>query len=70
MKKLLALVVVAAFTGVVGAQSRSPIADAAQAKDTASIRKLIKEGGDVNGAQGDGMTALHHAALNGDAELA
>jgi ankyrin repeat protein len=70
MKKLLALVVVAAFSGVVGAQSRSPIADAAQAKDTAGIRKLIKEGGDVNGAQGDGMTALHHAALNGDAELA
>ncbi|HEY7690579.1 MAG TPA: ankyrin repeat domain-containing protein, partial [Dongiaceae bacterium] len=46
------------------------MADAAQAKDTATIRKLIKEGGDVNAAQGDGMTALHHAALNGDAELA
>jgi ankyrin repeat protein len=69
MKKLLALIVIAAFSGTVGAQSRSPIADAAQAKDTGTIRKLIKEGGDVNDAQGDGMTALHHAALNGDAEL-
>ena len=70
MKKLLALIVAIAFSGVVGAQSRAPIADAAQAKDTAAVRKLIKEGGDVNAAQGDGMTALHHAALNGDADLA
>ena len=80
MKKLLALIVVAAVSGTIGLraesasaeqpQSQAPIADAAQAKDTAAIRKLIKEGGDVNAAQGDGMTALHHAALNGDAELA
>jgi ankyrin repeat protein len=70
MKRILALIVVAAFSGSVGAQSRAPIADAAQAKDTAAIRKLIKEGGDVNAAQGDGMTALHYAALAGDAELA
>ena len=34
------------------------------------MKKLLKEGADVNGAQGDGMTALHWAALNGDAELA
>ena len=33
-------------------------------------KKLLKEGADVNGAQGDGMTALHWAAHNGDAELA
>ena len=70
MRKLLSLIVVAALSGSLGAQSRAPIADAAQAKDTATIRKLIKEGGDVNAAQGDGMTALHYAALNGDAELA
>ncbi|MGH9221585.1 MAG: ankyrin repeat domain-containing protein, partial [Vicinamibacterales bacterium] len=70
MKRLLALIVVIALSGVVSAQSRAPIADAAQVKDTAAIKKLIKEGGDVNAAQGDGMTALHYAALNGDAELA
>ncbi|MBY0495755.1 MAG: ankyrin repeat domain-containing protein [Cyanobacteria bacterium] len=34
------------------------------------MKKLLKDGADVNGAQGDGMTALHWAALNGDAELA
>ena len=48
----------------------APIADAAMAKDTAAVRKLLKEGVDVNASQGDGMTALHWAALNGDAELA
>ena len=70
MRKLLALIVVVTMSGAIAAQSRAPIADAAQNKDTATIRKLIKEGGDVNAAQGDGMTALHYAALNGDAELA
>jgi uncharacterized protein len=64
------LIVVVAMTGAVAAQSRAPIADAAQNKDAAAVRKLIKEGGDVNAAQGDGMTALHYAALSGDAELA
>ena len=31
---------------------------------------LLKQGADVNAAQGDGMTALHWAATNGDAALA
>lgn len=46
------------------------VAEAAAAKDAATVKKILKEGGDVNAAQGDGMTALHWAALNGDAELA
>ena len=56
--------------GSTSAQSKTPIAEAAQARDAAAIKKLIKEGNDVNAAQGDGMTALHWAALNGDAEIA
>jgi ankyrin repeat protein len=48
----------------------SPIADAAMRRDTEAVRSLIKEGADVNAAQGDGMTALHWAAMNGDAALA
>ena len=46
-----------------------PVADAAMRGD-ARVRTLLKQGADVNAAQGDGMTALHWAARNGDAELA
>src|SRR5438552_2154909 len=44
----------------------SPIADAAMRGDTLTVRALIKQGADVNAAQGDGMTALHWAAQRGD----
>jgi ankyrin repeat protein len=47
----------------------SPVADAAMRGDTAQIRVLLREGADVNAAQGDGMTALHWAASRGDATL-
>src|SRR5512146_3390458 len=47
----------------------SPIADAAQRGDVATVRKLIAQGVSVNGAQGDGMTALHWAADRGDSAL-
>jgi ankyrin repeat protein len=68
MKKLtLALALIGAVS--LGAQPRSPLAEAAQAKDLAAVRALIKGGADVNAAQGDGMTALHYAAINGDAEM-
>jgi hypothetical protein len=38
-------------------------------KDAAAVRALVKDGKDVNAAQGDGMTALHWAAMHGDADL-
>ncbi len=47
----------------------SPLADAAQRGDTATVRKLLRRGAEVNAAQGDGMSALHWAADRGDAEL-
>ena len=49
------------------APNDSPVADAAMRGDTAKVRVLLRQGADVNGAQGDGMTALHWAAMRGDA---
>ena len=46
------------------------IAAAAKAGDREAVRTLLKEGADVNLAEGDGLTALHYAALQGDVELA
>ena len=49
--------------------SDADVADAAKARDAAAVKALLKNGADVNAAQGDGMTALHWAASNGDAAL-
>src|SRR4026207_66877 len=68
--KFLALILSAVLTASLAASGPSDIADAAQSKNAVAVKKLLKEGADVNGAQGDGMTALHWAALNGDAEMA
>ena len=48
----------------------SPVADAARGGDATRVRTLLREGADVNGAHGDGMSALHWAAERGDADLA
>ena len=45
------------------------VVDAAMRHDAAAVRALIADHGDVNAAQGDGMTALHWAAQDGDADL-
>lgn len=45
------------------------VADAAMAGNRAQVRTLIQQKVDVNVAQGDGATALHWAAANGDAEM-
>lgn len=45
------------------------VADAARDGDRAAVRNLLRDGADVNAPHGDGMTALHWAAMNGDAEM-
>ena len=55
---------------LVAGTSDAPVADAAMAGQTTVIGSLLQQGADVNAAQPDGMTALHWAALNGDADLA
>ncbi|MDO8677355.1 MAG: ankyrin repeat domain-containing protein [Acidobacteriota bacterium] len=64
------LALVFMLTAALGAQSTSPVADAAMRGDKDAVRNLLKQGADVNGAQGDGMSAIHWAAERGDAELA
>ena len=73
MKRYLSinLVIALVLTAALGAQQQaSPVADAAMRGDKTAVRDLLKQGADVNGAQGDGMSALHWAAERGDAELA
>jgi len=56
--------------GVHGNGGRAPLADAAERMDRSTIRALLKQRVDVNAPQVDGMTALHWAAYQDDAEIA
>ena len=47
----------------------SPVADAAQRGDVEEVRALLQRGADANGAQPDGLTALHWAAMNNDLDV-
>jgi len=67
-----------AMLGAIGAVSLTacrhaapvaPVADAAMAGNRDAVRTLLKQAADVNAAQGDGMTALHWAAMKDDADL-
>jgi uncharacterized protein len=58
------------FTAILGAAPSAPVADAAQQGDRDGVKALLRQAADVNAAQGDGMTALHWAALKNDADLA
>src|SRR5580704_17779724 len=66
MKPLLALI----LTMGTAFAADSRVADAAARGDIAAVRALLKQGVDPNGAQGDGSTALHWAAMNSNREMA
>jgi ankyrin repeat protein len=68
-RKFGSAIVVIALGAWLNAAGPAPVADAAMKRDTDAVRTLLKNGEDVNAAQGDGMTALHWAARHGVAEL-
>jgi ankyrin repeat protein len=63
-----ALMVAVALGALLGAQA-STVTEAARRGDLEALRALLKQGADVNAAEGDGTTPLHWAARAGDAEL-
>ena len=68
-RSMTVVVVVVAFAALLRGAATAPVADAAMKRDIDAVRALLKDGADVNAAQGDGMTALHWAARTGDVEL-
>jgi uncharacterized protein len=70
MRRLTIGILAVVMSVTLGAITESPVADAAARGDREAVKSLLKQAADVNAAQGDGMTALHWAAMNGDVELA
>src|SRR3954447_11264509 len=58
-----------ALSAFLHASPAASVADAAMAGNKDAVRALLKDAADVNAAQGDGMTALHWAAMKDDADL-
>jgi ankyrin repeat protein len=48
--------------------SDTRLSEAAMRGDRNAVQSLLKEGADIDGAQGDGSTAIHWAAFNDDLE--
>ena len=67
---LLAVCLVCTAMLAVAAAADQRLPDAAQRGDIPTVRSLLQEKAEVNGTQGDGMTALHWAAENDDLEMA
>ena len=70
MRRVFGIVAIAVALSAGINAAESPVADAAARGDRDAVKALLKNAADVNAAQGDGMTALHWAAMNGDLELA
>ena len=71
MKTLGTILAAGMFVGTFVASGRAEtrLVDAVRQRDAAAARALIAPGADVNAADGDGSTALHWAAANGDVAL-
>jgi ankyrin repeat protein len=60
---------VALVLGAMVSAQTATVLEAARQGDKEAVRAMLKQGADVNAAEGDGTTALHWAARAGDAEL-
>ncbi|HKB12612.1 MAG TPA: ankyrin repeat domain-containing protein, partial [Vicinamibacterales bacterium] len=58
-----------ALTALLHAAASALVADAAMDGNRDAVKALLKQAADVNASQGDGMTALHWAAMKNDVDL-
>ena len=63
-----AVLAVALLTGA-AAPDDEELLDATKRGDVAAVRSLLKEGADPNASQGDGLSALHLAAQEGNVDI-
>lgn len=68
--RLVSILVVAAVTGLSAAGNSPALIDAVRSGNVGSVRALLKQRVDVNGATADGTTALHWAVQANANELA
>jgi len=66
----LAVILTLLFLPLTSVLADSLVADAAMVEDFERVTQLLQQGEDVNTAQGDGMTAIHWAAENGNGPIA
>ncbi|MEO5760671.1 MAG: ankyrin repeat domain-containing protein [Vicinamibacteria bacterium] len=58
------------FAAGISGSTPTTVLAAVSLKDRVALRSLLKSGADVNEAMGDGLTAIHQVAIDGDTESA
>src|ERR1051326_2391069 len=66
---LFLIAILCATAWITAATDDARVANAAMKGDKEAVRNLVKQAVDVNASRGDGMTALHWAAMNNDTEM-
>jgi uncharacterized protein len=64
------LIICSLLATALSAATDARLSEAAMQGDKAAVRSLLQQRADIDGAQGDGTTALHWAAFNDDLDLA